>query len=202
MDGTLADSLSVLSQVYFRFLEKFGRRGSDAEFAALNGPSLAEIVTQLRVLHELPGTTADLVSAYDQLLDEAYLKVLPMPGARQLLEIATERGWTLTLVTSNLGKRSQAWLAEVGFSSFFHFIVSGEEVQRGKPWPDLYELALSRSGCSVAHSLAVEDSYQGAMAALAAGLQTLVIGLESHSVDGWPPGVKPIRDLKSLLEWL
>jgi beta-phosphoglucomutase-like phosphatase (HAD superfamily) len=37
MDGTLADSVSVLRRVYFRFLEKSGCVGSDTEFDALNG---------------------------------------------------------------------------------------------------------------------------------------------------------------------
>jgi HAD superfamily hydrolase (TIGR01509 family) len=202
LDGTLADSLPVLGQVYFRFLEKFGVAGSDTEFAALNGPRLIEIVAELQALHQFPGTHADLVFAYSQLLDEEYLKVLPAAGARDLLETAAERGWTLTLVTSNLRRRTRAWLAQVGFYSFFHFIVSGDEVQRGKPWPDLYELALSRSGCRAPESFAVEDSCQGAKAALAVGLRTFVINPQADLLAQYPSGAEPIQKLEDLLAWL
>jgi phosphoglycolate phosphatase-like HAD superfamily hydrolase len=40
LDGTLADSLGLLRKVYFRFMEKFGRKGSDSEFnQPARGPS-------------------------------------------------------------------------------------------------------------------------------------------------------------------
>jgi HAD superfamily hydrolase (TIGR01509 family) len=202
LDGTLADSLSVLRLVYFRFLENFRHVGSDREFEGLNGPTLPEIVAKLQRLYRLPGTAADLVLAYTELVDAEYLKVLPVAGARNLLEAAAERGWTLTLVTSNVRKRTQAWLSGVGFSSLLHFVVSGEEVERGKPWPDLYQLALCRSGCQAIESIAVEDSLQGAKAAVAAGLRTFVVNPQRASLTEWPVGAEPIQELKDLISWL
>lgn len=202
LDGTLADSLSVLRQVYFRFLERYGLAGSDAEFNRLNGPKLIEIVAKLQTLHQLPGATDDLVLAYDQLIDEAYLKVLPVSGAKELVETAVQRGWRLTLVTSNQRARVHNWLAQVGFSSLLHFVATGEEVERGKPWPDLYRSALHRSGCKASESLAVEDSPQGAQAALAAGLRTFVIAPQADSGVEWPAGAERIDQLKDLLACL
>jgi HAD superfamily hydrolase (TIGR01509 family) len=175
LDGTLANSLGLLRDVYFRFLGKFGVQGSDAEFNRLNGPSLSEIVRILETAHSLPSDATELLAAYNRIVDEAYKKVLPKPGSRELIETAAAKGWVISLVTSNLESRACAWLERVGFDLLMEFVVSGEQVERGKPWPDLYELALARSGCVNGESMAAEDSVLGAKAARAAGLRTFLL---------------------------
>jgi HAD superfamily hydrolase (TIGR01509 family) len=202
LDGTLADSLGVLRKVYFRFSEEFGLKGSDPEFDHLNGPTVTEIVSILRTRYALPGEASDLSLIYNQFIDEAYEEVLPLPGAMDVLEQAAKRGWKLALVTSNLRARAENWVGRNGFSSFLRAIVSAEEVQRGKPFPDLYECALSRSGCVVAGSIAVEDSPQGAQAALAAGLRTFVIRSPIESTVVWPKRTEFIHQWKDLLSWI
>jgi HAD superfamily hydrolase (TIGR01509 family) len=202
LDGTLADSLGVLRKVYFRFLEKFDLKGSDAEFDQLNGPTMTEIVSILRTRYGLPGEASGLSLIYNQFIDEAYEEVLPVPGAMDVLENAAKRGWKLALVTSNLQARAGNWVLRNGFSSLLNTVVSAEEVRRGKPFPDLYELALSRTGCVVADSIAVEDSPQGAEAALAAGLRTFVIRGPIESAGVWPKRTEFIRHWKDLLSWI
>ena len=202
LDGTLADSLGVLRKVYFRFLEKFDLKGSDPEFNQLNGPTVTEIVSILRTRYALPGEESDLSLIYNQFIDEAYEEVLPLPGAMDVLENAAERGWRLALVTSNLRARAEKWVGRNGFSPLLHAVVSAEEVRRGKPFPDLYEFALSRSGCVVADSIALEDSLQGAEAALAAGLRTFVIRSPIESAVVWPKGTEFIHQWKDLVSWV
>jgi HAD superfamily hydrolase (TIGR01509 family) len=202
LDGTLADSLGGLRRVYFRFLEQFGLKGSDAEFSQLNGPTLTEIVRILRARYALPGEEDVLGFIYNQLIDEAYEEVLPLPGAMDLLENAAKRGWKLVLVTSNLRERAENWVGRNGFSSLLRTVVSAEEVRQGKPFPDVYELALSRCGCVVADSIAVEDSPQGAQAALSAGLRTFVIRSPIESAVVWPKKPEFIDQWKDLLSWI
>jgi HAD superfamily hydrolase (TIGR01509 family) len=201
LDGTLADSLGLLRSVYFRFLSEFNREGSDAEFDRLNGPKLSEIVGSLQTEYNLPGDLSDLFAAYNRQIDAAYEEVLPRPGSRELMETAANRGWILTLVTSNLGSRARAWLCRVGFDSLLDFIVSGEEVERGKPWPDIYELALSRSGCHASQSIAVEDSLLGAKAARTSGLRTFLV-ISDRKVLECPDDVEAVPSLTNLLVWL
>jgi HAD superfamily hydrolase (TIGR01509 family) len=202
LDGTLADSLGVLRQVYFRFLEKFGRTGSDLEFTELNGPNLGEIVSILRTRHGLQVPADDLLAIYNHLIEDAYRNVLPLPGALDLLETAAKKGWLLVLVTSNSRARAQAWLADHGFSSVIQMLISSEEVKRGKPFPDLYQYALSRSGCGVVDSIAVEDSPQGAQAALGAGLRTFVIRSQIEKTAIWPGEIEFIHRWADLRAWV
>ena len=49
LDGTLADSLTALKNVYYSFLAAFGASGNEVEFQRLNGPPLGEIIERLRI---------------------------------------------------------------------------------------------------------------------------------------------------------
>ena len=80
LDGTLADSLGVMRGLYFRFLGDLGRKGSQAEFDALNGPPLDEVIERLRTSHGLEGSPEELRDAYLDAVGAAYESVEVMPG--------------------------------------------------------------------------------------------------------------------------
>ena len=145
LDGTLADSVPVLRRVYRRFLAHFGYEGNDGEFDRLNGPKLTEIIAELRTNYRLEMNAEALLDLYDRLVDQAFTEVMPCPNSWEAVASAFEKGWVVTVVTSNLGARTKRWLEQNQFSAYVAAVVSGEEVQRGKPWPDLYELAQARA---------------------------------------------------------
>lgn len=201
LDGTLADSLGVMRAVYGRFLGGFSRPASDAEFASLNGPPLPEVVRRLAATHGLDRPFDDLLAAYRRLIVEAYDAVAPMPGAEEVLEAARRHAWTVGVVTSNGSETVRDWLARVGLAPLVEIVVTGEDVVHGKPAPDPYRTALQRGRCDAAASIAVEDSPQGARAAVAAGLRTFGLGASAGAA-GWPDGVLGITRLTQLLPHL
>jgi HAD superfamily hydrolase (TIGR01509 family) len=175
-DGTLVDSLSALRAVYHTFLAGYGRPGSDAEFHRLNGPPLPAIIDTLRQTHGLTEPADILLARYHALIVQAFATVAPVPGARTLLERARRHGWAVAIVTSNRHALTTAWLDTAGLAGLVTTVVGGDQVARGKPDPEPYRLALARTGCTAAASLAVEDSGQGLVAALGAGLPTWLVG--------------------------
>ncbi len=175
LDGTLADSLSVMRAVYGDFLARFGESGSEAEFDRLNGPPLAEVVADLARTHAIDLPPASLVEIYWGLVEEAYLKVVPRAGAAELLRSARAQGMAVGVVTSSSARLTRTWLGKVGLHEQVDVIVGGEDVARGKPDPEPYAIALQRAGCEAAASLAVEDSAAGARAAIVAGIPTLFL---------------------------
>ncbi len=201
LDGTLADSLAVMRLAYQAFLGAFGATATAAEFDSLNGPPLAEVVRRLALTHGLPGGDAALLARYEAVIDDIYRGVAPHAGAGELLRKARENNCTVGIVTSNSARRTQAWLAAAGLSPQVAFIVSGDQVQRGKPDPEPYVLAVQRAACDQAAVVAVEDSPQGARSAVAAGLRTFVVehGGEHHA---WPGGVAPVASLAMLAQLL
>ena len=175
LDGTLADSLSVMRLVYGRFLGHFGKSASDDEFERLNGPPLAEVVADLSRTHSITRPAASLLEIYWGFIDDAYRDVRPRAGAADLLRTARSRGARVGVVTSSATGLTRRWLQGVGLEELVDVIVGGDAVRRGKPDPEPYAHAMERTGCAAADSLAVEDSVTGARSAVAAGLPTVLL---------------------------
>jgi HAD superfamily hydrolase (TIGR01509 family) len=201
LDGTLADSIVALKEVYFSFLSRYGARGSDAEFGRLNGPPLVTIIAVLKDVHHLPGDASRLQQEYAAMVREAHRSAPPATGARQLLREAKGHGWKVAVVTSSARCAAWEWLSGNRLLSSVDVIVGGDEVACGKPAPDPYALALSRLGSPAGACLAVEDSRLGALSALAAGLPTHVLADQCDRT-GWPAQVVFIERLTDLLELL
>lgn len=177
LDGTLADSMPVLRQVYFRFLEELGRQGSDQEFDALAGRPLGVIVPRLMQVHGLEDAAPALMAAYYGLIGQVYqTHARPTPGARQLLEAARRQGVRVAVVTSSDRAMAHGFLAHSGLAPLVDQVVTTEDTPRGKPAPDPYLRALALTGLGPDKALAVEDTALGASAALAAGIATYIVG--------------------------
>jgi len=176
LDGTLADSLPAMEAAYRALLRRFGREGTAAEFQSLNGPPTTAIVERIAKAHALSTPTDELLSIYRDLLRQAHAAAPPAAGARDVLEHARKLGWITAVVTSAASADAAAWLARTGLEEFVALVVGGDDVERGKPDPAPYRLALQRTGVIAAESLAIEDSIQGARAAMSADLPTWLLG--------------------------
>lgn len=96
-------------------------------------------------------------------------------GVTELLELVEARGLPRAVATSNGRRGATFCLERVGLIGRFGAIATGDEVSRGKPAPDVYLLAAARLGMDPERCLALEDSENGARAALAAGMPVLVV---------------------------
>jgi HAD superfamily hydrolase (TIGR01509 family) len=94
-------------------------------------------------------------------------------GLDELLGQLEEDGLLKAIATSSL--RSDATLCLGRLANRFDTIVTGDEVNRGKPAPDIFLLAAQRLALSPEHCLALEDSESGALAALAAGMSIIIV---------------------------
>lgn len=200
LDGTLADSISVMSRAYAAFLETLDRKPSLAEFESLNGPPLHEIVRRLKVTHGLQDSQESLLSLYVRVINDLYADVQPSKGAATLLRKAKEHDCFIGVVTSNSELRTNKWLQTVHFADLIDFIVSGDDVNKGKPHPEPYEKAAKKTSCRLSEIVAIEDSPQGARSAVDAGLRTLALGFGKNP--SWPDEVEPIESLTQATELL
>jgi len=114
--------------------------------------------------------------AFRQLTDEA--RIPPRPGILRLLDELHREG----LITAVATTGSREWVEPLlerllgrDRSSRFALIVTGEDVARKKPDPEVYILTLSKLGLSPQEALAVEDSQNGLEAAKRAELPCLLI---------------------------
>lgn len=189
MDGTLADSLPVMRDIYRQFLESHGAQGSEAEFQHMNGFALAQIVAHLKQAHALAPTPAALYHSYRGMMDQRLRQGVPlMPGARELLPLLHGQGYALRLVTSAARAQAEAFLESNAIRSYFEAVISGQDVPRSKPDPDIYRLASAE--LEKDRIVAVEDSINGVVSARGAGLRVVALaepdtrqGLENAGAD-------------------
>jgi HAD superfamily hydrolase (TIGR01509 family) len=97
-----------------------------------------------------------------------------LPEARQAVRAAAGRA-RLAVVSGALREMVEAVLAGAGLAGLFDAVVTAEDVDRGKPHPAGYQLALELLDVSPAEAVAVEDSEGGVRAAKAAGLYVVAM---------------------------
>ncbi|WP_346732255.1 HAD family hydrolase [Chloracidobacterium thermophilum] len=97
------------------------------------------------------------------------------PGAWEMIAAVDAQLLPKALATSTHRPAARQRLARTGLDRHFHIIVTGDEVPRPKPAPDIYLAACERLGVLPRDVLAFEDSEPGVQAAYAAGV-TVIIG--------------------------
>ena len=101
------------------------------------------------------------------------------PGVQELLEIATTNGVGLAVASSSPVEWVMPHLERLELAAYFGAILTRTDVdcdpRRTKPAPDIYVLALDALGVDPTHSIAIEDSPNGVIAAKAAGLWCVAV---------------------------
>jgi HAD superfamily hydrolase (TIGR01509 family) len=127
--------------------------------------------------------------------------VRAMPGLESLLRAIDQRGLRKAIASSGKRRYLEAALLAVGLAGRFSVVVSGDEVARGKPAPDVFLEAARRLGCSPATCLVLEDAPNGLQAAKAAGMRAVAIPnqqsrqLDLSAADWQLPSLAVVADL-------
>jgi beta-phosphoglucomutase-like phosphatase (HAD superfamily) len=175
MDGLLLDSERPTRDAWLHAATALGVPLTEAEYLSVVG--LNHIDSHLRLLTLFGGDAALLASAGAR-ADVALAGGPPFdakPGARRLLNALREARIPCAVASSTHHAEVRRRLQRAGLLDHFSVVCGGDEVQRGKPAPDLYALALARLNVAPRTAVAFEDSGHGVQAALAAGLATVAI---------------------------
>ncbi len=92
------------------------------------------------------------------------------PGVRRLMREAKEAGLILGICTTSNQRAARAVSERILSGIDFDFVLAGDIVSRKKPDPEIYELALERTGLEPEECIVIEDSRNGVLAASAAGM--------------------------------
>jgi HAD superfamily hydrolase (TIGR01509 family) len=100
----------------------------------------------------------------------------PRPGIGRIIAEADDAGWALAVASTSAEPSVRAILEQAaGPERAARFVVlAGDIVERKKPAPDIYLVALDRLGTSPAETLVIEDSRNGLLAAVEAGLRCVM----------------------------
>lgn len=199
-DGTLANSIPVMYQIYAQFLSCYNCPSSQSEFDSLNGPSFDVVIKTLKEIHNLSPSISDLTKKYFGIREELKQSIRPSLGAEELISKAIRSRYIIAIVTSSHSNDVQDWLDKFDLSKNIKTVVGGESVARGKPAPEPYLMALERTGCLAENSLAVEDSLTGILSAQSANLKTIAIG-NAQSILSAQPGISTVSNLQEVTQY-
>ncbi|MET4583627.1 HAD superfamily hydrolase (TIGR01509 family) [Conyzicola nivalis] len=193
-DGVLADTerfghLVAFNQTFAEFglpvrwsdddyAQKVLIGGGKERMASLLTP---EFVAAARLPTE-PGAQRDTVTAWHRRKTEIYTELvasgrLPArPGIARISAEAADLGFTLAVASTSAEPSVRAVLEHaVGGDAASRFAVfAGDVVPAKKPAPDIYLLALHELGATADEAIVIEDSRNGLLAALGAGIRTVV----------------------------
>jgi HAD superfamily hydrolase (TIGR01509 family) len=176
MDGVLLDSEAAWDAAREDYTRESGGTWNDSAQRDMMGMSSTE---WSRYMHEELGVPAEPEQISSDVVERmlaGYRERLPLiDGAVGAVERMAERYGTLGLASSANRPLIDLALRESGLDRYFGATVSSEEVERGKPAPDVYLEAAQRLQVDPAEAAAVEDSYNGILSAHNAGMHVIAI---------------------------
>ncbi|MFN8527646.1 MAG: HAD family phosphatase [Anaerolineae bacterium] len=192
MDGLLVDSEPVWALAERAVVEARGVVHNLALQDGLVGLRLDEYWNKMAAIYTLtdsiPVLIEDIVTRMQTLIPQ---QVETRPGAVELLTYLHERKVPIAIASSSPISIIDSVVDSKGWRDIFAVRVSGDEVAAGKPAPDVYLEAARRLGADPRTTLALEDSVNGARAAVAAGMICYAVPDLSHAKPEYFANITP-----------
>jgi HAD superfamily hydrolase (TIGR01509 family) len=190
LDGLMFNTEDLYEHVGTEVLRRRGKEfTAELMHQMIGRPS--PIAIQLMIdYHELEDTIEQIADesadVFYGLLEE---HLQPMPGLLTLLGALDAAALPRGIVTSSGRRFAERVLAIAELAGRFDFIITAEDIVRGKPDPEPYLLAAARFGIDAAQMLVLEDSANGALSGVASGAYTVAVP-SGHTSGHAFPGVK------------
>jgi HAD superfamily hydrolase (TIGR01509 family) len=180
MDGVLVDSEPLGFEAMRRVMARQGVAYTHADNDEFVGRTTLEECEVLTARHRLAADPRELTREYvDLLVGLIRVEPRPLPGVPSVLESLHVAGYRMALASSADLVVIAENVSALRLERFFEVIVSGTQVARGKPAPDVFVETARQLRVSPEACLVVEDSRNGLLAAKAAGMACAVIPCSS-----------------------
>jgi HAD superfamily hydrolase (TIGR01509 family) len=175
LDGVLIESEQVWDAAREELARERGATWDERATTDMMGMSSKEWSSYMHDRLGVPMTPAEINDDVVHRVAAAYQDHLPLlPNAVETVQELARR-WRLGVASSSNRPIIELVLDRMGVRNCFDAVVSSEEVERGKPAPDVYIAAARQLGVEPGDCVAVEDSTNGIKAAVAAGMRTIAV---------------------------
>ena len=176
MDGVLIDSEPLWQRVEYEVLSALGVPVTIETIQQTTGLRIDQCVDYW--YHKAPWADYDNAKVSTAIVDKVAEEILrtgeAMQGVQQAIDYCQAKGLKIGLATSSFYTIIEAVLSKLGLSDKFMAVQSAEGLTYGKPHPEVY-LNCAALGVDPRYCLAIEDSFNGLIAARAANMQTVAI---------------------------
>eukprot|EP00892_Ulva_mutabilis_P003439 jgi/Ulvmu1/1467/UM011_0197.1 len=180
MDGLLLDTEGFYTTVQQEILSRYGKEFTWELKAKMMGqkalPAAQTMVAQLGLEGQL--VPEDFVKEREEMLHKLFPSCQLMPGAERLIKHLRTSGVPICVATSSHSRHFDLKTTNhKPFFEYFDHIITGDDVQNGKPAPDIFLQAATRWDANPPPSqcLVFEDAPTGVAAAKAAGMYCVMI---------------------------
>jgi beta-phosphoglucomutase len=195
MDGTLIDSVPYHLQAWQDVLRQINRTVDHPVWQQTAGMRNSEIIPLL-----FPDMTAAEAAYVDQAKEARYRERIEqdgielLPGVAEWIQRFKTRGWKQAIASSAPRENVIAIAHVLHFNGTFEALISGADVQRGKPDPDIFLAAAERLKVLPQACLVIEDASAGIEAAHRAGMKAIGV-LNTHPQLEADLIIKSLQDL-------
>ncbi len=142
------------------------------------------------------------IKRIDRLKEAAFRDIVrddiqPLPGAVELIRALDGEGYRLGLGSSGPPKNIRAILEALGVADLFEAVVSGRDVEKGKPAPEVFTMVAEKLTTPPEQCLVIEDVPAGIQAAHAAGMPCVAV-TTTHASESLSEAEKVLEDLRDL----
>ncbi len=203
LDGIIIDSEPWQKEAFNLTLKPYGIKLSDDEFKTLIGIRTFENFIHLQKKYNIPETPDNLTKIKNNLYKNILQKkIKPQPGLLNLLNYLNKKGYYLAVASGSIRHDVISTLDLLGITEFFQVIFTGDDVENGKPDPEIFiktakKLNIHPESCAV-----IEDSQTGVNAAKNAGMLVFAIPTSSTIDHNFTDAHKILTGLAELKKYL
>ena len=200
VDGVLVDSYDAHMRSWLLMGREHGLTITEEQFASTFGQTSREIIARFWG-SDLSREDAEALDArkeaiYRDLIRERFPA---MDGSVELIDALADAGFRLAVGSSGPPENVELTLDCLGRASRFNAVVTGRDVTRGKPDPQVFQIAAERLGLPLERCIVVEDAPVGITAARAAGMASVAL-VGTVAADRLGEADLVVRSLRELLD--
>lgn len=174
-DGTLADTMPLHYRAWRATLDPLGAEFPEELLYELGGTPTRRIVEILNESQGLAMPAAEVARQKSEAFVAMLAEARPIDEVMGIARRAILAGEKVAVVTGSTRWVVEQILGAIGAADLFSTVVASEDVFRGKPAPDGYLEAARRLGVPAGECLVFEDTRTGIEAAMAAGMQSVLV---------------------------
>jgi len=192
MDGLMFDTERLYMETWYPSARKFGYEVTEEQLISLLGKTaeLGREICEGYFGKDFPfyEIRKARLALSDAVIREGGIKI--KPGLLQLLDYLDRNGIKKAVATSSERATADFYLEASGLTGRFDAVVSGDDVKKSKPDPEIFLIAAERTGTAPKDCLVLEDSFSGIKAAHAGGMHPVMI----------PDILQPTEEIRNLCE--
>lgn len=176
LDGSLVDSMWLWHAIDVEYLGRFGLETPADLQSRIEGMSFSETALFFKEWFQLPDSTEQIKEDWNRMAWDKYSNEVPLKeGALAFIRFCQNRKIKLGIATSNSRKLVENVVAVHGLRDAFDCIMTGCDVKKGKPAPDIYLAVANLLGVPPENCLVFEDILPGIQAGQAAGMKVCAV---------------------------